>query len=194
MILEVSDVWKKFRKNWILKGVNLGIEHPSLLAIVGKNGSGKTTLLKIMCGLVRPTKGTVRVFGENLNTGSYSKIGVLLHENVLYDELTVRENLEFYDRMFGFMGDVAKDAFDRLGLDEFSDKRVKTLSYGWKKRLNFVRALINDPEILLLDEPLSGLDVVEIMFELSKERVVIFTSPSELDFCKTFKLVDGVLI
>jgi len=153
-----------------------------------------------MCGLVRPTKGTVRVFGEDLNTSSYSKIGVLLHENVLYDELTVGENLEFYARMFGFVSDVAKDAFGRLGLDEFSDKKVKTLSYGWKKRLNFVRALINDPEILLLDEPLSGLDeearkdVVEIMFELSKERVVIFTSPSELDFCKTFKLVNGVLI
>ena len=196
------DVWKRYRGEWVLKGVNLKIEENSLIAIVGKNGSGKTTLLKLMCGLIKPTKGVVRILGENVKIDrSYKgKIGVLLHENVLYEELTVRENMEFYERMFGGMSDLARDVFKRLGLEKFEGKKVKALSYGWKKRVNLVRALINDPKILLLDEPLSGLDedarkeIIELMFELSKDKVIVFTTPSPLDIrCRILKLENGVL-
>jgi len=124
----------------------------------------------------------------------------MFHENILYEELTVKENLDFYAKMFGCMSDVAIDVFERLGLKKFMNERVGNLSYGWKKRLNFVRALINNPKIVLLDEPLSGLDesarveLSKILSELSNDKLVIFTSPSypELE-CRVYTLENGIL-
>ncbi len=201
MLLEIVDVWKKYR-NWILKGVSLSFKENGLVAIVGKNGSGKTTLLKITCGLIKPTKGEIKILGKDIRKNkNYKKdIGVMFHENILYEELTVKENLDFYAKMFGCMSDVAIDVFERLGLKKFMNERVGNLSYGWKKRLNFVRALINNPKIVLLDEPLSGLDesarveLSKILSELSNDKLVIFTSPSypELE-CRVYTLENGIL-
>ena len=201
-MIELIDVWKRFKKNWVLRDVNLKIEDCGLFAIVGDNGSGKTTLLKIMCGLIKPSKGVVKIFGKDVrkDRGYKSIVGVLLHENVLYEELTVEENLRFYANAYGCYSELAKDAFKTLGLDGFRDTRVRDLSFGWKKRANLVRTLLNDPKIILLDEPLAGLDekarqdVKNLLINLSKDRIVVFTSPTKPDVeCMMFKLKNGVL-
>jgi len=197
-MIELFDVWKRFR-DWVLKGVNLRIERNGLFAIVGDNGSGKTTLLRIMCGLEKPNKGFVKILGRDLRDCKRF-LGVLLHENILYDELTVEENLNFYAKVYGCYSEISKDVSRRLGLDGYMDFKVKDLSFGWKKRANLVRALLNDPKIILFDEPFSGLDesaredVREIMFDLSRDRVVVFTTPIEPDLdCEIFRLENGVV-
>lgn len=201
-MIELRDVWKRYDRRWVLKGVNLEIVDNGIFAIVGDNGSGKTTLLKIMCGLVKPSKGVVRIFGKDLREDrGYKKIlGVLFHENVLYEELTVEENLMFYANVYGCYSEIARHTFNKLGLNDFRDVEVKQLSFGWRKRANLVRTLLNDPKILLLDEPFSGLDkkaqrdVKDLLINLSKERLVVFTIPTEPDFeCTVFKLENGVL-
>lgn len=201
-MIELINIWKRFGRDWVLKDVNLKVEKPNLIAIVGENGSGKSTLLKIICGLIKPSKGVVKIFGRDLKEDrDYKKfLGVLLHENVLYEELTVDENLKFYSNIYGIYSDLAKKVYDVFGLERFGKVVVKDLSFGWKKRSNIVRALINDPKIVLFDEPFSGLDengkekLKDLMIELSKERIIIFTSPTEPDLdCKVLKIENGVL-
>lgn len=204
-MLEVHDVWKKYGKTWVLKGVNLKINKNALVGIVGDNGSGKTTLLKIISGLIKPNKGRVKLFNSDIreNLNYKSMIGMLFHENTLYDELTVEENLNFYAKIYGLekMSDIAAEIFKRMRLENYKDTKVKDLSHGMKRRVNLVRALINNPKIVLLDEPLSGLDeksrktVKKIMIELSNEKIIIFTSPTEVNIdCIKYKLINGVLV
>ncbi len=204
-LLEVHDVWKKYGKTWVLKGINLKINKNALVGIVGDNGSGKTTLLKIISGLIKPNKGRVKLFNSDIreNLNYKSMIGMLFHENTLYDELTVEENLNFYAKIYGLekMSDIAAEIFKRMRLENYKDTKVKDLSHGMKRRVNLVRALINNPKIVLLDEPLSGLDeksrktVKKIMIELSNEKIIIFTSPTEVNIdCIKYKLINGVLV
>lgn len=191
-VLEVKNLWKKYRRIWVLRRVNFKISRGEVVSLLGRNGSGKSTLVKIVAGLIRPSRGKVMVFGEDVHRGEgYYKwrIGVLLHENLLYEELTLRENLEYYARMYGYQGfedsKTAFNAYEMLGLGMYENYKVAHLSYGWRKRANIVRALINNPEILILDEPLSGLDeegeaaVSEIIGSVSRNRTVLFTVPSE---------------
>ncbi len=166
-IVQALDIWKKYRGKWILKGLSLEVVASSLIAVLGRNGVGKTTLVKILSGLVRPTKGKVLIFGQDAyrEEGGYkASLGVLMHENVLYEELTVVENLEYYGRMYGIKNFLesssAREAFDILGLENYRETKVGHLSYGWKKRANIVKALLNDPDLIIMDEPTSGLDEV----------------------------------
>lgn len=191
-VLKVENVWKRYRRFWVLKKVDFKVWKREAVAVLGRNGSGKSTLVKIVCGLLRPSRGSVYILGEDVHRGlgDYKKkVGVLLHENLLYEELSVRENLEYYARMYGYNGledsRQAVEAYEKLGLRAYENYRVAHLSYGWKKRANIVRALLNNPEILVLDEPLSGLDeegeasVSEIIADVSRDKTVVFTVPNE---------------
>ncbi len=201
-MIELIDVWKRFGGEWVLKSVNVEIGERGLVAITGENGSGKTTLIKIMCGLLRPNRGTVKIDGRDIrfDRDYRMKVGVLLHENLLYEELSVEENLKFYSKAYGTFSDLAREVFSKLELERYRDVRVKNLSFGWKKRANFVRALINDPKIVLLDEPFSGLDEVaremikDIIVGLAEDRLVVFTTPVKPDLdCRILSIENGVL-
>jgi ABC-type multidrug transport system ATPase subunit len=195
-LLKLEGVTKRFGGLVAVDHIDLEIDKGESIGIVGPNGSGKTTLLKIVAGLIKPSKGVVKILGNDLRKFKDYKrfLGVLLHENVLYEELTVGENLKFYAKAYGVFSDLAKDVFEAFRLERFENSKVKELSFGWKKRVNLVRALINDPKIVLLDEPFAGLDdvareiVKELMLRLSRDRVVVFTSPTPPNFqCKVFK-------
>ena len=145
------------------------------MALLGSNGAGKTTLLKIIATHIVPTAGSVKISGEDIfkNKGSIRRtIGLVTHDSYLYDELTIRENLQFYAQFF--LGNGEEIRFDRiefLGLKRWYNVPVKQLSYGLRKRADIGRALLHSPDVILLDEPFAGLDVAtcDILVQYFKE-------------------------
>lgn len=156
-IVETVSLWKAYGSIWALRNVSISINSGCLVLVLGPNGAGKSTLIKILCGLLKPTKGVVRVLGFKHGCREIKRrIGVVLHEPILYGELTVLENLVFYSSFYNSKVD---DWVVRvLGIDTVFRERVDRLSYGWRKKVDLARALIHSPNLLLLDEPFSGLD------------------------------------
>ncbi len=161
--LLVQDLWKRYLEQgpWVLQGVNLSLAGGEKAGIVGGNGTGKTTLLKIIAGLILPSKGRVEIGGHPPRTAeARSMVGVVLHNSLLYNGMTVAENLEYYARLYGVedynpQGD---PVVKTLRLDERLHQRVEELSFGWRRRADIARALLHKPRLLLLDEPFTGLD------------------------------------
>ncbi len=161
--IEVSGIWKTFGSTEALRGISMKVNGGERLAIVGPNGSGKSTLLKILATLLRPSAGTARVGGFDVQGQAMDVrrlIGVVSHQSFLYGELTTFENLEFYGRMYGVdhPSDVAREQLKLVGLEMHAEVLGRDLSRGMQQRLALARALIHDPQVLLLDEPDTGLD------------------------------------
>jgi len=159
--IRLRDVGKRYGQKWVLKDVSITINETELILIVGPNGAGKSTLLKVIAGVIKPTMGEVILFRESTKPSkpeAKRHLGVLLHESFLYDELNVRENLQFFEAMYGgSRGDWWKFV-EVLDVDKVMNSRVSELSYGWRKRVDVVRALVHHPRIVLLDEVFSELD------------------------------------
>jgi ABC-type multidrug transport system ATPase subunit len=147
-----------------LRGVDLALSRGSALAVLGPNGAGKSTLLKVLAGLTQPSHGSVLMHGRNGRSGSprqaRSWVGYVGHATLLYPELTARENLLFAARLYGVKdpGQRADRLLEEEGLAEFSGRRAGAYSRGMSQRLAIARALVHDPEVVLLDEPFTGLD------------------------------------
>ena len=158
--VDVIGVSKRYGYLEVLRSVSLRIGRGEFVALFGHNGAGKTTLLKLIATHIRPSTGTVKIFGEDAfrNSGIRRKIGLVTHASFLYDELTVRENLLFYARQFGVEEDNFLDTVEFLGMNRWYNVRVKQLSHGLRKRADIIRALIHEPDLILLDEPFTGLD------------------------------------
>jgi len=186
--VEITGLSKSFGFRRVLKGLNLNIHRGECLVVFGPNGAGKTTLIRVLATLSRPSKGKVRLDG--LDVGKDAKevrqrIGVVSHQTFLYDNLTARENLEFYGKMYDVchIGERLAAVVEQVGMHARIDDRVGVLSRGMQQRLSIARALLHDPTILLLDEPETGLDqqAVSMLTELLKtltagERTVLLTT------------------
>ena len=161
-LVEVRDLWKAYLPGrWVLRGVNLNVMPGEFVAVIGPNGSGKTTLLKIVAGLLRPSKGEVRVCGwEPWSVKAKKCRGVVMHWSFLYDELTVEENLQLYATLTGSKNYQFEDdgVSKKLGLREYRGTLAGWLSFGWRRRADIARALIGKPKLLIIDEPFTGLD------------------------------------
>jgi len=142
--------------------VSLHLERGEFLALRGRSGSGKTTLLRILAGLIRPTQGRVLVNGlpPHSSLASRAGIGLLSHQTLLYDDLTARENLLFYGRLYNLPDrqEKADSALANVGMSSRAHTPVGTFSRGMKQRLALARATLHRPALLLLDEPFEGLD------------------------------------
>ena len=161
--IAVEGLEKSYRDWPVLWDLDLTVPWGESLALFGANGAGKTTLLRILSTSVRPDAGTVRVAGQDLRrqtTGARRRIGVVGHRSFLYEDLTPRENLTYYARLYGLSGREAKvdAALERVGLSSRADHRVRLLSNGMQKRAAIARAILHQPDVLLLDEPEAGLD------------------------------------
>ena len=159
--VEIVEVSKRYGYLQALKSVSLEIKEEEFLAFSGPNGAGKTTLLKIIATHISPSSGTVKIFGDDAfeNGGEIRRrIGLVTHESFLYDELSVRENLLFYANLFSVKEEGFLDTIDFLGMNRWYNVQVKQLSHGLRKRADIVRALIHNPDLVLLDEPFAGLD------------------------------------
>lgn len=161
--VEIKHVSKRYGKIEAVRDVSFDLAPGETTALVGHNGAGKTTLLKLMLGLAHPTAGTIRVLGDNPAAGEFAarrKVGYL-PENVSFNAaLTGREILSFYARLKGEPVAHALGLLDRVGLGSASARRVATYSKGMRQRLGVAQALIGEPQVLLLDEPTTGLDPV----------------------------------
>jgi heme exporter protein A len=159
--IELEDVGRAYGERTALAGVTLTLEPGRTLAVFGANGAGKTTLLRILATLLRPHAGRARVLGRDLPADGWAvrgRIGLLAHDTLLYRELSARENLRFHARLHGVDEARVEALLDQVGLLARGDEPVRTLSRGMAQRVAICRAVLHEPELLLLDEPLANLD------------------------------------
>jgi heme exporter protein A len=162
--IELADVGRAYGERVALAGLSLSLEEGRTLAVFGANGAGKTTLLRILATLLRPHRGTARVLGRELPREGWAvrgRVGFLGHEPLLYRDLTARENLRFHARLHGVAGARVETLLDAVGMARRADDPVHTYSRGMVQRVAVCRALLHEPELLLLDEPLGGLNPAE---------------------------------
>lgn len=165
LAIEARGLVKQFGGRRALDGLDLELPQGAFLSIFGPNGAGKTTLLRELALLARPTGGELRILGvDALEEPDVlrSRIGLISHKSMLYGDLTARENLAFFANLYGLEEPEADARIDELlrlvELDHRANDCARTFSRGMQQRLSIARALINDPELVLLDEPYSGLD------------------------------------
>jgi ABC-type multidrug transport system ATPase subunit len=155
---------RAYGESWVLRELTVELPRGETLAVIGPNGAGKSTLLRIVATLLRPTQGTVSVLGVSLPREAWrlrGRIGYLGHGSLLYRDLEAEENLRFHARLFGIPGDGAEriaELLGRVGLAHRARTRVGEMSAGMVQRLAVCRAVLHEPELLILDEPLANLD------------------------------------
>jgi heme exporter protein A len=160
--VQVTALRKEFGRRLAVAGVDFALSAGDSLAIFGPNGAGKTTLLRLVAGLLKPNAGMARVNGVDtrLDRRARASVGLISHQSMLYAPLTALENVEFTARLYGIRRprDAARAALDAIRMLDRADALVCTLSRGLQQRVSIARALVQQPSVLLLDEPYSGLD------------------------------------
>lgn len=165
--IEVSGLTKRFGSFTAVDGISFNVRKGEIFGFLGANGAGKTTAIRMLCGLSKPTSGIGKIAGLDLNR-DYEKIkshiGYMSQRDCLPPDLTVRENLRLIAGMYGMRRKDADrridDCLARIGLENYADRMFGSLPLGWKRRVGFAAATVHQPEILFLDEPTSGVDVV----------------------------------
>ncbi|MEK4113727.1 ABC-2 type transport system ATP-binding protein [Paenibacillus sp. DS2363] len=165
-IARTIDVTKVYEGVEVVSNVNMNIKQGEIYGFLGPNGAGKTTIMKMLTNLVKPTTGEIELFGEKLTPTSYEvlkRMGSIIEYPFFYDRLSARENLELHCEYMGFYNKkIIDNTMEMVGLKDTGKKPVKDFSLGMKQRLGLARALITTPELLILDEPINGLDPVGI--------------------------------
>ena len=163
-VVATENLTRNFGARRAVDDVTVSVGAGEALAIFGPNGAGKTTLLRMLGGILRPTSGKARVGGVYLPGGSdvRRRIGIVSHHSLLYDALTPRENVEFAARLYGVANasEKAERALSSMQILDRADTPVRSLSRGMKQRVSVARATVHDPELVLADEPFTGLDVI----------------------------------
>ena len=162
-IVEASDLTFSYGSLQVLNGLSLSVHEGEVFGVLGANGSGKTTLMRMMVGLLRNDGGTLSIYGEPPSPRQAARVGYMPQLNALYQELSVRENVDFFARMYG-MSDrssrstFVEDSIELVGLTTRIDDPILNLSGGMRQRVSLAIALVHRPSLLLLDEPTVGLD------------------------------------
>ena len=161
--IEINNLYKQYRNTLAVKNINFKINKGAIIGLLGPNGCGKSTTIGMMLGLIKPTSGTVVINGQNIEnnrTSLLEKMNFISPYVELPKKLTVEENLKVYGRLYGVknLKDKIYNLMKKLNLTQFITRKTGELSSGQKNRVSLAKALINDPEILLLDEPTASLD------------------------------------
>ena len=190
-IVRVTDVVKEFRsgaglrKKRVLHGISFGVREGEIFGFVGPNGAGKTTTLKILMGLIRPTSGRAEILGHDVGETDFRRqVGFLPESPYFYEYLTGREILGFYARLCGvpraLRGGRVEALLSQVGLEAAADARLRTYSKGMLQRIGIAQALVHDPRVVFLDEPMSGLDplgrteIRDLILKLRAEGKTVF--------------------
>lgn len=186
-----------------LNGISLDVRAGDSLGLMGPNGAGKTTLISIICGLLKPDNGSVKIFGGNPSQ-MISKLGFVPQEIALYPSLTAQENLFYFGTSYGIKKTILKEKINywlkKLALDTHAEKRVEMYSGGMKRRLNLIASLLHEPELLILDEPTVGIDIHSKMIildelqSLNNQGVTLVYTSHQFEeaekICRTMVIVD----
>ena len=162
MILKTTDLCKNFKGQMAVNNVSLNIERNSVYGLLGPNGAGKSTTLKMITGILRPTSGSIEFDGHPWQRGDLTQIGGLIETPPLYENLTAYENLKVRTTMLGLPDNRIDEVLHIVRLTDTGKKRAGQFSLGMKQRLGIAIALLNNPQLLILDEPTNGLDPVGI--------------------------------
>jgi len=162
-VLEVREICKSYGKKQVLHDLSFGIQAGEVYGLLGPNGAGKTTMISILCGLIKADRGNVTMNGQNLSSASRSLIGVAPQENIFYKSLTCEENLRFFGRLYGLSNQAcqkqAQNCLELVGLSDRAKSIAEKLSGGMQRRLSMAIALVHQPQLVVLDEPTTGLDI-----------------------------------
>ncbi len=194
--ISLDSVHKFYGNFEALKSISLEVQKGQIFCCLGPNGSGKTTSIRLILGLTRPSSGSVKVLGQDPYPDSKdsmrtrSRLGVVLERDGLWDKLTGLENIVYWARLYGIEKQIAKELAKNIlhsvNLLDWSDKKIGTYSRGMTKRLALARALVTEPDLLVMDEPTTGLDpesrhlIRGIMKELAERGKTIFFSSHDL--------------
>ena len=202
--IELIHVTKKFGQELVLKEVNLTLEQGRVYGIVGNNGSGKTVLMKCICGFLIPTTGLIQVFGSSIgqDVDFPESLGVIIETPGFLTNLTGRKNLEILAGMRRKIGPAeVLQVLEKVGLDPALKKPVANYSLGMRQRLGIAQAIMEDPKLLILDEPFNGLDkhgvgeIRKLLLELKEEgKTILLASHNEEDIrilCDEVYEMDG---
>ena len=193
IVLETNNLEKKYKDFRALNHTNIHIEKGAIYGLIGKNGAGKTTLIRIVCGLQEPTNGSYIIYGKSNNSNDIisarKRMGAIIETPSIYGEMTARDNLIEQYKLVGMPSlDGIDDLLKLVGLEDTGKKKAKNFSLGMKQRLGIAIALANNPDFLILDEPINGLDpqgiieIRELILKLNKERrITILISSHYLD-------------
>lgn len=208
-MLEVKNISKSFGRIQAVNDVSFEAHNGKILGIIGKNGAGKSTIFRTILDILEPDKGEVLLDGKKYSILSSNKVGFLPEEGSLNSELTVYEQMCFYGSLRGMTEDeVAEELFKWLGefgIVEYFNRKIKELSKGNRQRLQFIVSVLHNPEVVILDEPFSGLDPLgvetfkRVLVELKqKDKIIIFSS-HRMDHVEQFSddiviLNDGKII
>jgi ABC-2 type transport system ATP-binding protein len=186
LAIEVTDLHKDFGAVHAVNGVDLEVAQGEILSLLGPNGAGKSTIISILSGILRPTKGEVKVMGYSVikePDKAKASLGVVPQDIALYEDLSARENLNFWGRMYGIRGQQLKQRVNEvLEMVELSDRqkhRVGTYSGGMKRRINIAVALLHKPDLVIMDEPTVGIDpqsrrkILESVKMLNREGMTV---------------------
>ncbi len=190
-IVRVDGIVKDFRPGFglrrkrVLHGISFGVQEGEIFGFVGPNGAGKTTTLKVLMGLIRPTEGSARILGCDVSETAFRRhVGFLPENPYFYDFLTGREILNFYAKLSGLprrrRGERVEMLLDWVGLAHAGDARLRTYSKGMLQRVGIAQALVHDPKVVFLDEPMSGLDPIgrkeirDLILRLRSEGKTVF--------------------
>lgn len=190
-IISVKDLTRRFGDFTAVDHITFDIEPGQVVGYLGPNGSGKTTTIRMLLGLISPSEGSARVIGFDAASQSEevrARTGYMSQKFALYNELTARENLKFYAGVYGVKDECRVDELlDQLALSSVSGQQVRTLSAGWRQRLALATAIVHQPQLLLLDEPTSGVDPTarrafwELIYDLVTEGITILVTTHYMD-------------
>jgi ABC-2 type transport system ATP-binding protein len=194
-VLEIRKICKSYGKKQVLRDLSFAIQSGEVYGLLGPNGAGKTTTISILCGLIQSDRGTVtmngQVFAGNISGSLRSLIGVAPQENIFYKNLTCIENLMFFGRLYGLTNEICRKqasyCLELVGLSDRAKSIAETLSGGMQRRLSMAIALVHQPQLVILDEPTTGLDIEaryeiwELIRKLSSQDTAILLTTHLLD-------------
>lgn len=193
IILETNNLEKRYKNFKALNNTNIHIEKGAIYGLIGKNGAGKTTLIRVICGLQKPTSGTYTIYGENNASSNITNVrkrmGSIIETPSIYSEMTAKDNLILQYNLVGMPSlEGINELLKLVGLENTGKKKAKNFSLGMRQRLGIAIALANNPDFLILDEPINGLDpqgiieIRELIIKLNKEKgITILISSHYLD-------------
>lgn len=188
MIISIHNLKKQYKKEWVLKGIHIEVKTPTIIALVGPNGSGKTTLLNCMTNLLGFSEGDIQLLGKkHTNPSIFKEVSYLQDNRILYGNLTGYDHLKFICDVQHIPHSQIKQVAEKIGMTSYLKKRVRNYSLGMKQHLLLAMSIINKPKLLLMDEPLTGLDPTSaitmrnVLLELHHQGTTIMLSSHNLD-------------